>query len=133
MATKATPKKLSTVTALFDRAAELRKLKGQIEAHLREVKEELDSIEQPILDAMLASRTEQYKVADAGAYSITRKTVPQVDDWQALDAFILKKKDLALLHRRLTATTWAEYGENGITVPGTSAQTVTSLLWRAAK
>ncbi len=132
MATKAAPKKLSSLNTLFTQASALRITAGEIKAQLNFVNEQQKEIEARILGAMLESGTEMHRV-DEGSYSVRRATVPQVTDWGKLDAYILKTKSLDLLHRRLTATAWAARLEQGVEVPGVEAATVTTLAWRSAK
>jgi hypothetical protein len=132
MASKSPVKKLSTLADLQARAAKLRADIAAKQAEIAPLKEEFAEVEQAILNAMVAAGTEQFRTA-AGSYSISRQTVPHVTDWAEVDKYILKTKSLDLLHRRLTATAWAQRLESGIVVPGVEASTVVKLAWRGAK
>lgn len=129
--TAAPAKKIETLTGLYSQADRLKSQIDKLNLKLSPLKDELKEVEQRILDSLVTAGAEAVRTK-LGTYSVRRATVPHVDDWEKVDAFILKTKSLDLLHRRLTATAWAARRDSGILVPGTSAATVTTLAWRAA-
>jgi hypothetical protein len=55
------------------------------------------------------------------------KTVPVVDDWAAVYAYIAKHDAFDLLQRRIASQAWNDRALNNETVPGVSADRVVSL------
>lgn len=55
------------------------------------------------------------KVANA---KITKKTIPQVEDWEAVQKYIKRTNAFDLLQRRLSAPAVTERWDAGKTVPG---------------
>lgn len=59
--------------------------------------------------------------------SIARKEIPTIEDFDKLAAYILKTKQLSLLHRSLSTTAVRERWEDKKTVPGVGKFTKVSL------
>lgn len=57
---------------------------------------------------------------ELGTVSINRKDVPQVEDWAALYAWVVKNKAPEIFQRRLSTEAWSERLKDGVTIPGTS-------------
>lgn len=55
---------------------------------------------------------DQYKI------EIKEKAIPQVQDWEAFAAWIIKKKDLAVLNRALNYAHIEELWDAGVIIPG---------------
>ena len=117
---KEVTKQLNTVAALRAKRAVYRQKFDEADKAVRDA-------EDTLLNAMLDAKTDQLKHSKGGMVFVTRSTVPQADDWAAIDAFILKKKALDLLQRRLSVTAWRERLDSDILVPGTSAFEVVKL------
>lgn len=122
--------------ALSDKIKAADKLRSKIaaaEQKIAPLKAEQKELEAEILHDMLEAKTEQVRAAGGGLFTVQRDTIPSVIDWPALDAYILKTKNLSLLHRRLTATAWAQLIENGKEVPGVKAQDIVKLAYSKPK
>ena len=105
---------------------------AELESELSPKKEQLKEIEARILASMVDSGTEAHKIS-AGTYTVPDPPCRTVLDWVPLEKYIIEKRALDLLHRRITATAWQARYDSGVLVPGTEAVTVTNLAWRGAK
>jgi len=52
-------------------------------------------------------------------FSIAKKVVADVEDWNKVYEFIKKDNAFDLLQRRLGTTAWKEYLDSGLLIPGT--------------
>jgi len=125
-------KRLDTVQSKIESLAALRYQKSLIESELKNVQVEIDKQTDIVLNALLDSKLESIRSGDA-TVSIRRSIVPDVIDWNALDAHILKTKSLDLLQRRVTVSAWRARVEAGEKVPGVQPFEKQELQWRTAK
>lgn len=125
-------KKLTTLEARVATLATLRAERDAVTAQLRDVEARIDTMQAEVLNSLLDSGVESIRTGNA-TVSVKRTTVPTVEDWPALDAYILKHKALDLLQRRVTVGAWRERVEAGKVVPGVVAFEKVDLNWRTAK
>ena len=127
-----TVKKISTLEQCVAQLAEARAKKSELSDQLAAVGITIDRLELEVLNSMSDAGVESVRTGRA-TVSIKRSTVPTVEDWNALDAFILKHKSLDLLQRRISITAWRERVEAGKAVPGVKPFERVELAWRTAK
>lgn len=84
------------------------------EKHLKEQQEEVDYQLMQKLEADGLSKFSN----DQATISISEQIVPQVEDWDALHAHILKTGEFELMQRRPAVKAYRELREAGIEVPG---------------
>lgn len=80
-----------------------------------------EDIEKALKEHLIATLPKSEATGAAGKLaraSIVVKSVPTVEDWDALYEFIRKKRRFDLLNRALNAAAVTEMWENGETVPG---------------
>jgi hypothetical protein len=127
----APPRKLSTLADRLGKLSEAIEARRKAQAAADAAQEVEDGLRAAVLQAMLDAEIESTRGAGM-TVSVRRSTVPQVQDWAALDAYIVKHKALDLLQRRVSATAWRERVDAGQEVPGVTAFTRVDLSTRAA-
>lgn len=132
MSTTTTVKKLLTVEARVADLAAAREVVAELNARLKDAEAVVDNLEMIVRNSLLDSGLESIRSGKA-TVSLKRSLVPAVNDWQALDKFILRTKSLDLLQRRVSVTAWRERTEAGVKVPGVDAFERVDLAWRSAK
>ncbi|RDE25176.1 hypothetical protein DV711_06360 [Motiliproteus coralliicola] len=65
------------------------------------------------------------------AISVSEQEMPQVSDWEALGEYIISKRFLHLLQRRVSATAFRELLQAGENVPGVDTWTKRGVNMRA--
>ena len=117
---------MSTIDAL---AIELRGIKEKREA----IKSE-DSVlykAQQDLEHQILDKLQEVGVSSAttsvGNVRISEIVQPKVNDWNAVNDYIVENNMPYLFQRRLTATAYRELLQNGIEIPGTEPTTITNL------
>lgn len=127
-----TVKKINTLEQRVAALAEARAKKQEIADQLAAINITVERLELEVLNSMLDGNVESVRTGRA-TVSVKRSTVPQVQDWNALDAYIVKNKALDLLQRRVSVTAWRERVEAGKAVPGVVPYEKVDLSWRTAK
>lgn len=90
-----------------------------LSGELREAKQELDVLEERVM--LLMEQQGTTLLAAGGLISeLKEEDVPQVNDWDKFEAFVLRHKRLDILQRRLSPVVWRALIEerNGTAVPG---------------
>jgi len=116
----------------IDRLHECRSKIREYEALIKEIKEEVSTIEELVLAQMKEAGIDSAKGTKASA-SVNTKPVANVVDWDKFQAFIHRHKAFHLLQRRVSETAWREEVESrhGKAVPGVEAFEKTSLNLRS--
>ena len=102
----------------IDQLFEKRERKRELEAELAEVKREIEALEHDLIEAMEKQGTDLARGQLATA-SISKDTVPEIEDWEAVLQYVKENDAFYLLHRRISTAPWRELLESGETVPGT--------------
>lgn len=102
---------------MIDQAFALRERKRELEEQVKVIEGEIEGIQEQLLEKLdgegvTASRGEKASV------SVTKTTVANVTDWDALHEYIRKNKYFHLLQRRVADTSYRELLESGKKVPG---------------
>lgn len=127
------PKSSAKINDLINAAAAKREEVAEAERNARLLKSELDEIETLILDAFVRDGTESQRAKNGAMFTVRRDTVPTVEDWPAVDAWILKHKALDLMQRRLGVTAWREHMAAGHVIPGIVETQVIKLAYSRPK
>jgi hypothetical protein len=121
----ANPKR-TTIGPLIDALYAARAMRIEKQRDIDAMKSHERTLHQQIMEALEAQGLQKGSGKTATA-SITVSTVPKVEDWNKLYAYILKTKSFELLHRRIASTAWTDIVDAGKQVPGVSAMEVTDL------
>lgn len=92
---------------LADQLYALREKKGSLQAQIRALEEEETALENRLLTAMEGQETDIVR-GKLATISISTSVVPQVEDWDKINTYILRHKALHLLQRRLAAGAYRE-------------------------
>lgn len=57
-------------------------------------------------------------------FSVSKTTIPEVEDWAAVQAWVRRRNAFEMLHKRITVTAWRERLDSKILVPGTRAEQI---------
>lgn len=96
---------------------------AQANAHVKDLEREKREIEAALLQAMDLANTTAVRGTEA-AVSINEVIRPNIQDFDALAAFVLRKKALHLFERRISATAYREMRESmKRDIPGLSEYT----------
>lgn len=118
---KAEPPKRSLGT-LVDELWAAREDKRQLNEKLKVVEGGIDALTSELIERMEAEGLDR-AAGKAASISVTPSTIPQIEDWETLLAFLVKSKNLHLLQRRISPDPWRELmtlrGGKPDAVPGT--------------
>lgn len=78
------------------------------EAKAKEARKTKDELEVKVLAAMLDDQEIEKATGKLATVTISRLEVPQVDDWQKTERFILRNKALYLYERRISGKAFRE-------------------------
>lgn len=116
---------------LAQMAYDIREEKRELDRQSKECGTRLDEIKQ-----MIYARLDEQGVDRTSVNGITLsksdQQVPAVEDWDAVESFVLENNMLYLLQRRVSAATWRELAENGTEVPGITGFTKQDVNIRAS-
>jgi hypothetical protein len=100
----------------------------QMRLDLEKQAEELKRFEKALEDELVED-LEGISIASAkgskASFSISKSITPNVEDWDAIHAFMFEKEDASILQKRLSTTVWREYFDDEIIIPGTEAFEIT--------
>ena len=118
-----------TLSELIERRGSLQGTISGIERQLKEHKRHRELIDKLLMKELnragvKRTATESYSV------SIKEDTLPDVTDWDALYAHILKTGDFSLLHRRTSSPAYREILSAGQQVPGIQPRTHRTINFR---
>lgn len=110
-------KRAKNIGDLVDELVSLRDDKRALEAQISALKEKSDAVEAQVMEQLAANGIDSARGKTA-TISISSSTVADVQDWDALYAFIKKGNHFHLLQRRVTDLSYREFLEQGKKVPG---------------
>lgn len=104
---------------LADDLYDIREKKGELQAKLQALDEQEGELQARLLLALQEHGIDQVRGTKA-TVSFSKSVVPQVKDWTALTMYVLRKKALHLLQRRLSVAAYREAVEanGGKPLPG---------------
>lgn len=126
---KRATKKPPTIGALIDQAWELREKKRALDAQIKIIETEAAALESTVMERLQEEGLDSAKGTRA-SISLSTSTVANVEDWDALFAFIKKGNHFHLLQRRVSDPAFREFLEQGRVVPGAQPFTKTKALLR---
>lgn len=102
---------------MIARMLELREQKKALEAQVKGINEEFDSLEAQLI--LLLDTQESTTVATKqGTATITETVVPVIADWDAFENYVITNGALHLLQRRPATAAFRELQEAGEAIPG---------------
>lgn len=93
-----------------------------------ELKSSASDLEKEIIKALESNKSTGEKIT-MGSVNLKKEPVFTADDWPTIWKWIFKKKDSALVQKRLSQSLLKEYMEEGVTVPGIKKMTKKSLTY----
>lgn len=96
-----------TIGQLIDAEFRVRQKRLALEAQAKELKKKQDQIELMLMDALDAQKTRKGEGTMASA-SISTSIEPIAQDWEQIDRFILRHKEIQLLQRRIKVERFRE-------------------------
>ncbi len=122
-------KKLSDI---IKRMLEIRAERKAISERDSVLVEEWDSLEQALMSRLDEEGTKS-AASMLGTAVITETEVPQVEDWDAVEAYIYENEAVHILQRRIATGAFRELLAAGTPIPGTRPLTKRSISLTAAK
>jgi hypothetical protein len=118
------------INELIERRAFIKHQVDELNARLKELKEQQDTTDIELLKKMDAeglSRTAnaQYSV------SINEDTVPEVVNWDSVYEHVVATRDFSLIQRRISSTAYKELLKLGEGVPGLEPRTIRKINFRS--
>lgn len=117
------------IDEIIDKMFLLREQKRGLEAQVKEVNSEINTLEQQLLSRFDDVGTDYARGTMASA-SKTETVVPQIDDWGKVATWVMENDGLYLLHRRVSAGPWKELRDAGTEVPGIEPYTKVAISLR---
>lgn len=108
---------MPTVGSQIDSMFKLREKKRALEAQVSEIEKQLADAETVLLEQLDKDGTTKVS-GKLATISVTESIVPQVQDWDALYAYLQRKKAWYLLERRPSVTGFRELFQAGSKIPG---------------
>jgi len=95
----------------------LREAKRGLEAQIKELNAEIAECNDALIQryAEVGTITARGTLASA---TVTETVVPKIEDWGAVEQYVLDNDAVYLLHRRVSAGPWKELLDAGDNVPG---------------
>jgi hypothetical protein len=120
----------TNINELIERRAFIKHQVDELNARLKELKEQQDTTDIELLKKMDAeglSRTAnaQYSV------SINEDTVPEVVNWDSVYEHVVATRDFSLIQRRISSTAYKELLKLGEGVPGLEPRTIRKINFRS--
>lgn len=102
---------------LIDKRLAIRQALADLAEQEKHLKEEQEEVDYQLMQKLEADGLSKFS-NDQATISISEQIVPQVEDWDALQAHILKTGEFELMQRRPAVKAYRELREAGIEVPG---------------
>lgn len=120
-----------TLGELIERREQLRDQKRALSAELKEIDAQLDANEGEVLGALDTAGLEHAKI-NGVSVSISEQTMPSVEDWDKLYAFIKDNDAFYMLQRRVSTGPFREMLTMGEELPGVAQYTQRKVNMRSA-
>lgn len=102
---------------LIDKRLAIRQALADLAEQEKHLKEQQEEVDYQLMQKLEADGLSKFS-NDQATISISEQIVPQVEDWDALQAHILKTGEFELMQRRPAVKAYRELREAGIEVPG---------------
>lgn len=114
---------------LLESKIDLKDRKDNLNAQLKETKEE-----ESILENVIIKKMEEQGLTrlanDNCSVTVKQELVPQAEDWESIQNYVMETKDFSLLHRRISSASWNESIKLGKDIPGIKPIELTKLNMR---
>jgi len=114
---------------IIDKMLELRDERKRFDDQSKQLKKEYDELEIALIDRLDNEETIQGKSKHATA-TITELIVPQIEDWESFERYILDNNALYMMERRPAGAIFRELQGQGETIPGIKPFTKRSISLR---
>ena len=101
----------------IDTMLTLRETQRELEAQIKGIKAEYEALHNELLDRLDEVGTETARGTLANVV-VTELLVPRIEDWGAVEEWVLENEAVYLLHRRVSSGPWKELLDTGEEVPG---------------
>ena len=102
---------------LIDQRLAIRQALADLAEQEKRLKEQQEEVDYQLMQKLEADGLSKFS-NDQATISISEQIVPQVEDWDALQAHILKTGEFELMQRRPAVKAYRELREAGVEVPG---------------
>ena len=102
---------------LIDKRLAIRQALADLAEQEKHLKEQQEEVDYQLMQKLEADGLSKFS-NDQATISISEQIVPQVEDWDALQAHILKTGEFELVQRRAAVKAYRELREAGVQVPG---------------
>lgn len=102
---------------LIDKMFELRESKRELDARSKELGQEYAALEARLIERLDEVGTETSR-GQLASVTITEQLVPRIEDWGAVEEYVMNNDAIYLLHRRVSSGPWKELLDTGENVPG---------------
>lgn len=102
---------------LIDKRLAIRQALADLAEQEKHLKEQQEEVDYQLMQKLEADGLSKFS-NDQATISISEQIVPQVEDWDALQAHILKTGEFELMQRRPAVKAYRELREAGVEVPG---------------
>ncbi|MAD26322.1 MAG: hypothetical protein CMO44_19355 [Verrucomicrobiales bacterium] len=102
---------------LIDQRLAIRQALADLAEQEKRLKEQQEEVDYQLMQKLEADGLSKFS-NDQATISISEQIVPQVEDWDALHAHILKTGEFELMQRRPAVKAYRELREAGVEVPG---------------
>jgi len=102
---------IKTLGELIDLLDRVRDVKREVQAQLDKVTAKESEIKARLLEAAIAQKVSK-STGSTATMSISRSIVPVASDWDKVNKFVLRHKELALFQKRLSPVRYRELLED---------------------
>ena len=99
------------------RMYEIKKEKADLNKVIKELDEELNSIEAELIEKIQEQDVCSLS-SSVATVTLSKSTYGQIEDFEAFEDYVIKTNSLFLLQRRLSTTAYADLKQAGEEVPG---------------
>ncbi len=102
---------------LIDKRLAIRQALADLAEQEKHLKEQQEEVDYQLMQKLESDGLSKFS-NDQATISISEQIVPQVENWDALQAHILKTGEFELMQRRPAVKAYRELREAGVEVPG---------------
>lgn len=121
---------MTAINILAREIKELRAEKAGLNARIKDIDARLAALEGDLVDTMTNNGMDK-ATSEGLSMTLTIKTIPAVEDWDAVYEYVYSNKAAYLFQKRLTATTMQELRDAGYEVPGVRWLDTPSVAYRS--
>lgn len=108
------------LSELINQLVDVKRQRTDIASQDSELSIKAAQLESDIMHAMSEAGTTKAASEAGHSVSMSKKSVPTINDWDAFYTYVQQTKSFDLLHKRLSITAFKDRLEQGEQVPGSS-------------